>query len=206
MENSKINYLRDNLSNFRFDLYLAQYRFRNRQYAEEEFTRLIHKILTFSICETGQELIDFAKKIDSEHYEIFTRAAVIDYWEAVAKEIIESNQRSALLDERIASSSSRTIASANGNLRGKRRANNQLEPSTADAKRLNEVFSEVSGIPFTTLTNRLIKNNCMDLSNDSDGSVLFYLPTEKAEALKEKYLKNPKLIKLDHGAIKVLTT
>lgn len=44
----------------------------------------------------------------------------------------------------------------------------------------------------------------MDLSNDSDGSVLFYLPTEKAVALKEKYLKNPKLIKLDHGAIKVV--
>lgn len=61
MEKSKINYLQDNLSNFRFDLYLAHYKFRNRQYAEEEFTRLINKILTFGICETGQQLIDFKK-------------------------------------------------------------------------------------------------------------------------------------------------
>ncbi|GAA5800943.1 hypothetical protein HPULCUR_006383 [Helicostylum pulchrum] len=88
---------------------------------------------------------------------IFRRAPSIDYQEGIANEIISSNQRAAVIGRRLEASSS----------------SHQLPKQWLQSSSLlimrNPLFVNVSEVPFSARTIRLVNNNCLDLENNSVG-------------------------------------
>lgn len=68
MESLKIVYLNNHVDDFKFDLYLTEFDFKNKAFAEEDFITLINKIMQLKITDSSQNLIQLANKIVGEEY------------------------------------------------------------------------------------------------------------------------------------------